>query len=196
MTIKADMHSKEDICGLILAGGAGRRVGGRDKGLMAWREKPLVAHVIQRITPQVGPLLLSCNRNTEKYATFGLPLVSDSRGEFQGPLAGIESACDSIASEFLLIAPCDTPALPTDLAVRLLQPLRSPGGETLDVSYAHDGARAQYLCAMLRKRVLTSIRNYLDSGRRSVRGWYGELRTASVDFTDQPAAFENFNELK
>lgn len=189
------MYSKDDICGLILAGGAGRRVGGRDKGLILWRKKPLVAHVIQRIAPQVGPMLLSCNRNSENYATFGLPLVSDSRGEFQGPLAGIESACDSTESEFVLIAPCDTPALPNDLAMRLLQPLRSPGGEKLDVSYAHDGERAQYLCAMLRKPVLASIRNYLDSGGRSVRGWYGELRSASVDFADQPAAFENFNEL-
>jgi molybdopterin-guanine dinucleotide biosynthesis protein A len=190
------MHSTPDICGLILAGGAGRRVGGRDKGLIDWQGKPLVTHVIQRLAPQVEQLLVSCNRNTDTYRAFNLSLVGDHRSEFQGPLAGIEAVGELIETEFLLIAPCDTPCLPTDLAARLLHPMLSTGGDQLDVSYAHDGEREQYLCAILRKRILGGAGAYLDSGQRSVRGWYAQLQTAPVDFSDQSTAFENFNVLE
>ena len=85
-------ETMQDTTGLILAGGAGRRVGGRDKGLLTWRGAPMAAQVAQRLRPQVARLLISCNRNTDYYATLADATVADSRRDFQGPLAGIEAA--------------------------------------------------------------------------------------------------------
>lgn len=182
------------ITGLILAGGAGQRVGGQDKGLLPWHGRPLVAHVIECLRPQVGRLLVSCNRNREQYAALaGGSVVADRRRDYQGPLAGLEAAIPLIEDELLLIAPCDTPCLPADLSRRLLDALlRHPDAA---IAYAHDGERAQYLCALLRRDCLPSLHGYLDAGHRTVRHWYREHRCEVVDFSDRRAGFRNHNRL-
>ena len=91
------------ITGLILAGGKGTRAGGEDKGLIQWRGRPLAAQVAERIAPQVSRLMLSCNRNADIYRTIVSETVSDQRANYQGPLAGIESAASHLQTEYLLV---------------------------------------------------------------------------------------------
>jgi molybdopterin-guanine dinucleotide biosynthesis protein A len=191
------MEQKQQIIGLVLAGGAGTRVANRDKGLLEWHGKPLVQHVIERLQGQVDEIFISCARNKQQYAIFGLPLVQDAREGFQGPLAGIESMIEYCRNAHLVVAPCDTPMLPDDLVPRLMQSLLAVGetGSEHDVSYAWDGSRAHYLCAAFRRGVLPGVVAQLDSGRRSMRSWYAELDTVMVDFSDQPQAFRNLNYL-
>ena len=112
-----------DITGVILAGGRGQRLGGVDKGLVPFRGRPLVEHVISILRPQVGRLVISANRNRETYAAYGVPVIADAIGDFHGPLAGILSALRAADTRFVLSAPCDTPAPPTDLAARLIAAL-------------------------------------------------------------------------
>ena len=50
------------ITGLVLAGGMGRRMDSRDKGLVKFRGKAMAAHVIERLAPQVDSLILNANR--------------------------------------------------------------------------------------------------------------------------------------
>ncbi len=189
------MVDARDITGLILAGGAGRRVGGRDKGLIDWQGRPLVAHVVERLGHQVGRVLISCNRNRTAYEALADGTVGDSRGDFQGPLAGLEAARGVIATPLLLVCACDTPLLPEDLARRLWEALLAPQDGPLDVCYAHDGDRDQYLCALLRSDCLASLGAYLDAGQRAVRGWYATLRWQAVDFSDRAGCFVNCNRL-
>ena len=94
------MTTMDDITGLILAGGAGRRVAGRDKGLIEWHGKPLVEHVADRLRPQIGQLIISCNRNVTAYRKLADKIVVDSRRDFQGPLAGLEAASSLIETPF------------------------------------------------------------------------------------------------
>jgi len=182
--------------GLILAGGAGLRGGGRDKGLINWQGKPLAAHVAQRLRPQVGRLLVSCNRNNAFYATLAEATVADNRRDFQGPLVGLEAAIAQVTGEFLVIAPCDTPLLPPDLAARLLAALDPVRGVGADISYVNDGERDQYLCAAIRVRVLPSLPVFLDQGHRAVRLWYAQHRCMPVDFSGQAGCFVNQNRLE
>ncbi len=177
--------------GLILAGGAGRRVGGQDKGLLMRHGKPLAAQVTARLRPQVGQLIISCNRNTGYYATLADTTIADTRRDFQGPLAGLEAAAPLVDSAFLIVCPCDTPELPHDLAARLLKVLALSGNA---ISYAHDGERGHYLCAALRSAILPSLSEYLDRGERAVRHWYAEQGASPVDFSDQLPGFKNCNE--
>lgn len=179
--------------GLILAGGAGRRVDGRDKGLIEWRGRPLAAHVAASLSPQVDQLLISCNRNFERYADIAAITIADSRRDFQGPLAGIEAATPHIKGNYLAISACDTPELPGDLVQRLLQALLNASDGQCDIAFAHDGEQAQYLCAVLRTSCLDTLPAYLDSGQRAVRHWYHSHRHLSVDFSDEAARFRNLN---
>jgi len=74
---------------LILAGGRGQRMGGRDKGLVEWRGQPLVAQVQAAVRPLTDDLVISCNRNAPRYAQWADQLVADEQPDFPGPLAGI-----------------------------------------------------------------------------------------------------------
>lgn len=190
------MDTRQNITGLILAGGAGRRVGGRDKGLLPWRDTPLVERVIQRFRPQVGRLLISCNRNRDYYATLDATVVTDSRRDYQGPLAGIESAIPEVHTEFLVVVPCDNPLLPLDLARRLLTDINRGDAPEVDVCFAHDGEREQYLCAVIRSTALASLPAFLDQRHRAVRQWYTLQQCRSVDFSDRAECFTNLNRLQ
>lgn len=189
------MTSADSITALILAGGAGRRVGHRDKGLILWEGKPLIAHVSAALKPQVTDMLISCNRNFACYEKFASHVVADTRRNFQGPLAGLEAASAAINTELLVVVSCDMPHLPDDLVERLLAPLLNIADNAPDISYAHDGLRAQYLCAGLRKTSLSSLPQFLDEGQRAVQDWYRSRNAVAVDFSDQHACFRNYNRL-
>jgi molybdopterin-guanine dinucleotide biosynthesis protein A len=184
-----------DVTGLILAGGKGRRVGNRDKGLILLKGKPLIAHVSNRLLPQVGALLISCNRNFSRYKHFAAQTVTDTRRDFQGPLAGMEAAYPYIQTEFLVVVGCDIPHLPLDLVIRLTAPLVGEDNGASEISYAHDGVREQYLCAAIRRDCLASLSGFLDAGHRAVRDWYNSRTSVIVDFSDQGSGFKNYNEL-
>ncbi|MEZ5504061.1 MAG: molybdenum cofactor guanylyltransferase MobA [Halioglobus sp.] len=189
------MTSKTHVTGLILAGGAGRRVGNRDKGLIPWQGKPLVAHVSARLRPQVDELLISCNRNARFYTQFATLTVADNLPHYQGPLAGLEAASAHIKTEFVVVVGCDTPCLPRDLVSRLLSPLADPTAARREIAYAHDGRRAHYLCAALRRECLSSLPLFLATGKRAVHEWYGSRAAIKVDFSGQESCFRNINEL-
>jgi molybdopterin-guanine dinucleotide biosynthesis protein A len=187
------MANRKQISGLILAGGAGSRVQGRDKGLIEWQGSPLISHVAGRLRPQVDQLLVSCNRNGEQYAPYADSLITDLRPGFEGPLAGIEAAVGRVEGKYLIIVACDTPRLPPDLAQRLLEPLTSGKAK---ISYANDGAREQYLFAAIHSSCLSTLGTFLESGQRAVRHWYQTLPAVSVDFSDQQECFANYNQAE
>ncbi len=173
---------------IILSGGRGSRAGGRDKGLLQHRGTPLVEQVLQRLAPQVDDILISANRNLERYRALGHPVISDQLHDYQGPLAGILACLPHCQRPVALILPCDVPELPLDLAARLL-----PALDSHEVCYAWDGERDQYLCAALRCNLVDSLRGYLANGQRSVHRWYAGVRCQRVDFSDCPDAFTNIN---
>lgn len=106
---------------LLLAGGRGQRVGGQDKGLLEWQGQPLIAHLHQLARPLTDDLIISCNRNHERYALYADQQVSDDNPDFPGPLAGIRAGLFAARHEHLLILPCDVP----QIDARLLADLRA-----------------------------------------------------------------------
>lgn len=190
----ATQHEQgNSICALVLAGGAGRRVNGRDKGLMLWQGKRLIEHVIERIRPQVSKISISCNRNRATYGSIAPLAPADLRPGFPGPLAGLEAARATLNADYVLLAPCDTPQLPHDLLLRLHTGLKnSPGSQ---VCYARSDNQDQYLCALMHRSALDSLGPFLDSGQRAVREWYAGMEAIAVDFSGQESSFLNLNEL-
>ncbi|MGI9413323.1 MAG: NTP transferase domain-containing protein, partial [Hyphomicrobiales bacterium] len=86
-----------DIVGVVLAGGLARRMGGGDKALLELGGRPILAHVIERLQPQVGPMVLNANGDPARFDDFGLPVVPDSVEGFAGPLAGVLAGLDYAA---------------------------------------------------------------------------------------------------
>lgn len=177
------------LSGLILAGGEGRRMGGADKGWVEYQGRPLVEHVLQRLTPQVSQVLISANRNLERYAALGVPVLVDRAADFRGPLAGIESGLHAASSDWLLCVPCDSPALPLDLAHKLLQATAS-GAPAAVVSL---GGRIQPVFCLLPCALAQTLSRDLERGERRVGAWLESIGARPVDFSDQASAFNNLN---
>lgn len=184
--------SREKITGLILAGGLGRRMGGRDKGLQPLRGKPLVAWALERLAPQVDAILINANQNLEAYTAFGYPVLPDRIGGFAGPLAGLHTGLLAAETPLLVTAPCDSPFLPEDLVERLHRGLVERSAE---LAVAKTGDQAHPVFSLVRREVLGSLTDFLNGGGRKIDAWYAALQVVEVPFEDE-TAFANINTLE
>lgn len=179
-----------DITGVILAGGRGTRMGGADKGLALLAGRPFVEHVIAAIEPQVGALLISANRNLERYRAYGYPVVSDGFDGFQGPLAGICAALDAAATPYVAALPCDSPHPSAELVSRLYQTLARARA---DVAVADDGRRLHPVFCLVKTSLHQSLHDFLRGGERKIDRWFARVASVPCDFGDQAESFANLN---
>ena len=179
----------ERITGLVLAGGRGSRMGAVDKGLEVFRGEPLVAHVLERMRPQVGRLIISANRHRGRYAAFGHPVVADAIADDIGPLAGLHAGLTACNTDFLVAVPCDAPFLPQHLVARLTQPFADP---LTVVSMAATADGAHPVCCLMRRDVVDALAAFIAGGGRSVGAWIATLDGRAVSFDDE-RSFRNLN---
>jgi len=179
-----------DITAVILAGGKARRMGGEDKGLIKLHGRALLDYILAGVRSQVGHILVNANRNLDRYAAFGYPVVADITGDYLGPLAGMASGMQASGTPYILTLPCDSPYVPSALAGRLYRALAAADAE---ISVAHDGVRLQPVFALLRCELLPGLLEYLAGGGRKIDTWYAAQRLAYADFSDLPDTFLNLN---
>jgi molybdenum cofactor guanylyltransferase len=194
----------QSITGLVLAGGRGQRMGGADKGLQMLHGKPLAAHVLARLAPQVGTLAISANRNRDAYSVLGAPwhasVLADTLPDFPGPLAGLLAGLRAARTEWLLTAPCDSPWLPEDLAACLGCAALAHGEAGADIVTATtrnaEGIVSLHpVFALVRTSLADDLAAFLEAGERKVRAWYARHTAAEVAFGDE-RAFYNINSLQ
>ncbi len=184
---------KEQITGLILAGGRGTRMGGADKGLQPFRGEPMAQAVIRRLQPQVGALLINANRHPDDYAKLGAPVCADVIEGYAGPLAGMHAGLCACGTDFLLTVPCDSPLLPADLVDRLASALAQRGADAAVATAGPAGnARRHPVFLLMKRSLLPQLTAYLDGGGRKVGEWLASLSCAEARFDDEQA-FANIN---
>ena len=182
--------ARAEVTGIVLAGGQGRRMGAVDKGLVELDGRPLVAHVLARLAPQVGALIINANRNADRYAALGYPVVADAIGGFAGPLAGLHAGLTAAATPFVATSPCDSPFLPADLVARLAAAFDE---RQIDIAVARTYAQPHPVFALVRRAVLSHLARFLADGGRKIDAWYASLPIAEVAFDDEADAFRNIN---
>jgi len=178
------------VTGVVLAGGQGSRMGGVDKGLQDFRGKPMAAHAIERLAPQVDEVLINANRNAQAYERFGHRVIADEIEGFAGPLAGFERGLAHAKGELVVTVPCDSPFLPSDLVARLRAALDQANA---DVAVAKTGDQAHPVFCLLRRSLHGSLREFLAGGERKIDRWYAAHKVVEVSFDDEPDAFRNIN---
>jgi len=184
------MTIREQITGVILAGGRATRMGGMDKGLVPINGRPMIAWVIDALLPQVAEVLVNANRNQDRYGEFGCNVVDDGDGEFRGPLAGMASGMRAARTPWIAVVPCDSPLIHGELVARLYAAAVSSGSS---LAAAHDGERLQPVFALLACELLDDLAGYLDDGERKIDRWYARHRFEPVDCSDVAASFANIN---
>jgi len=179
------------ITGVILAGGRATRMGGEDKGLIQLHGNYLINHVITALRPQVDTLFINANRNQDRYRELtDLPIISDIIAEYPGPLAGIATGLQHATTEYVFFTPCDSPLIPKDLVARLYQAMQQ---QQAAISTVMIDGYLQPVFALIQRRLLPELLEFLDSGQRKVEMWYRHYPLVSVDFSDQSANFVNLN---
>jgi len=191
----------ENITGLILAGGAGRRVEGQDKGLLSYKGEILIERQINWLKPQVASLMISANRHVEHYSKFGYPVITDepltSDGStikgptFEGPLRGIYQGLLHCKTPWLFIQPIDTPCLPNDLLQQLIDKT-SPSG---DCYYLRTTERAHYLSMLIRSSMKSTLKEFIQLGNPRVRDYHQLIDSRPIDLGISEAQFKNLNHI-
>lgn len=187
---------RNDITGLVLAGGRGSRMGGIDKGLQNHLGMPLAMHALLRLAPQVGAMMINANRNLAAYESMGVPVWPDALPDFAGPLAGFLAGLEHCETPWLVTVPCDSPLFPEDLVARLAQAL---AGADADIAMAStrepDGSmRTHPVFCLMKTMLLESLVRFTHADGRKIDRWTAQHRCIEVPF-DDAGAFANANTL-
>ena len=188
---------REDIVGVLLAGGQSRRMGGGDKSLRMLAGRPILAHVIERVSGQVGTLVLNANGDPERFADFGLPVAPDVIEGHPGPLAGVLTgmlwARENVPdARWILTVATDAPFVPRAIAARLAAAIDAEGAE---LACAASGGRNHPVIGLWPVRLAENLRRAVEEQEiRKVDRWTADFKLAVVDFASEPTdPFFNIN---
>lgn len=177
------------IAGVIIAGGRSSRMGGTEKALLPFGGKPLLAHVIERLSPQVERLAINANGDAGRFSSFGLTVVADSAANSNTPLAGLEAALrwgQSVGADHLLTVPSDAPFLPHDLVQRLA----AAGAPAMAASNGQD----HYLTALWPVSLSDAVSDALRAGLRPVKVFASHCAMRRVEWAvENTDPFFNIN---
>ncbi len=190
---------RQHITGLILAGGRGTRMGQVDKGLQAFKGMAMAMHVLLRLSPQVGDIIINANQHLAAYEAFGAQVWPDQIEGFAGPLAGLQTGLAHCETPYLVSAPCDSPFLPLDLVARLSEALLLDDADlavatTIENDEGIERKQAHPVFSLMKSSLLPHLSQFLQEGGRKVDAWYASLKVVEVNF-DDTAAFRNINTL-
>lgn len=174
---------RSDTFGVVLAGGLARRMGGGDKPLRELGGRPILAHVVERLRPQVAGLALNANGDPARFARFGLPVWPDSVPGHPGPLAGILAAMENSPLEWVVTVPGDGPFLPLDLVARLHAAREAAG---VPLACAASGGWAHPPIALWPRRLAPALREALAAGERKIDRWTAAIGCAEAEWPTAP----------
>ena len=186
------LTKNNDISALVLSGGQSRRMQGIDKGLIKLAGKPMIQYLLDSLSTHISNILISTNSSNPAYKSFNYPLIADLLPGGLGPLAGIHAGLSACNTQYLLVTPCDSPFLNTQLCERLIEALAK---QHTKIAVAHDGERIQSTFVLIDKQLTNSLSSYLNRGGRRLITWLKEEKAVEVDCSDYKKSFTNINTI-
>jgi len=172
------------VTGIVLAGGLSRRMGGGDKTLIDVAGRPMLSYVIERLAPQTGAVVINANGDAERFASFELPVVADTVGEFPGPLAGVLAGLrwaqiHTPAASHVVSVSGDAPLFPTNLVAEFRKAIgETPGA----IAMARSDGHVHPVIGLWPVTLADDLETALREGTRKVLVWTDRHDVRVVDF--------------
>jgi molybdopterin-guanine dinucleotide biosynthesis protein A len=176
-----------EVTGVLLAGGRSSRMGGPEKALLDIGGKSMLLHVLTRLRPQVGRIVINANGDPTRFAGHCLPVVADSIDGYAGPLAGLHAGiawarAETPDAKFVATVPIDSPFLPLDLVARLKAALLA--ADTPCAIAASNGERHP-VAGLWRVELLEAVAASLKQDIRALHRFADAQGCAVADFGPQ-----------
>ena len=189
--------SNEIVPCVILAGGKGRRMGGKEKALIHLLDRPLISYVLEKISGKVGPIALNINTNFESFKKFGYEIIEDPIKGHLGPLAGILASLNwakQINKDWVVTLPCDTPFLPNNLILSMVRTKNED--PSVDLVVAKSRGFNHPVIALWKSDVNNKLQNALNEGVRKIDIFTSQLNIKYVEFENiDKSEFDPFTNL-
>jgi molybdopterin-guanine dinucleotide biosynthesis protein A len=177
------VNARSIIAGAVLAGGQSRRMG-KNKAFLDLAGTPMIQRAIDRLRPQVGQLILNVHEDTDALGNYGLPVVTDSAHDHQGPLAGI-LAClrwaEAGGVPCLVTVAVDTPFFPKDLVQRL-----ETVAQDKTMAAASTGGRLHPVIGHWKSELSQTREREIGNGLRSVNQWVALHASGIAEWPSEP----------
>ena len=182
---------------VILAGGKGRRMGGKEKALIRLLDRPLLSYVLEKVSGKVAPIALNINTNFDDFQKFGYKIIKDPIKGHLGPLAGILASLNwakEINQDWVLTLPCDTPFLPKNLVQSMVEAKNKT--PEVDLVVAKSRGVNHPVIALWKSDINNKLQNALNEGIRKIDIFTAQLKIVYVDFDNiQNSDFDPFTNL-
>ena len=181
------MIEATNVTGIVLCGGKGSRLGGRDKPLIELGSKTIVEHILDRLALQCDRIILSCTRNVALYETLNHEVVVDLDIE-EGPLGGLNAALQSVTTEWVLTVPGDAPFVPQNLTTLLEKDAQKQG-----IAFPTVNNQQHNLTMLMDRRRSNNLQTFYKNGGRAVKKWFLDEKIQSTNLDDYSVHFFNIN---
>ena len=146
------------VSGIVLAGGAGRRIGA-DKAVLEFGGRTLLEITVERLLEITDDVVVACGRGRRAgWPELSVPLVVDGVDN-RGPLAGLAAGLNAISHEAAVVVACDMPFLNPALLKHIADRL-----DTHDALVPEVGGREHPLHGAYSKRCLPAVEVLLARG--------------------------------
>ena len=157
------MTSRMQLNGLILNGGASKRMGS-PKGEISYHNKPQQQHLFELLTKHCDAIYFSVK---EKAESFPYPQIEDNLS-FESPLNGIYSAMKSFPYAWLVVA-IDMPLLNSETLSFLVS--QRDESKVATCFYDSSGKRPEPLVSIWEPPALTLLEDFVSFGNVSPRNF-------------------------
>jgi len=183
----------ESLAIIVLSGGFSSRMG-MEKGLVPFKGKPLIEHVLTTASGITDNIMIIANN--EGYEQFGYPVFGDLLKE-KGPIGGIHAGLTHSNAIQNLVLPCDMPLM----TLAFLKYLLDQTGEIDQIVVPRYNGKIEPLCAVYNCSCLPVLKRAAESSDLSL---HGLIRKAGAKFIDldrdsphySPYLFSNVNSMK
>jgi len=166
--------NEKKLSALILGGGKGTRMGGKNKAKLLYKGEPFITHIERALAflPEgfyAGPAGSS--------AFPSIPEPYPGAGPMSGILAGLyASGYDGVA-----VLPCDMPTVKESLVHYLIERADAP----IAIAKTSDG-RLHPVCGVYLKSCIPTMETLLKSGSRRMMLLFEQMNGQAIDLTGTP----------